>query len=347
MRGIRPAAFAVLLTAAMAGAAHAQSAEVLLHEGISAYDDVDFVSAAHLLRRALEPDLHPALNDAARARALAYLGAAQYFRKDISASDEAFRQLVLLDPRYRLSSYDFAPRVRAAFAEVLRTTKTTAIASPGDVTIVAGSNAIGWTVYVSSSHLVRVVLSDSARGFSRTLFEGTVADSTTVTWDGTDSTGHPAPGGAYSLDAISLAAPTVPLRTLRIPLAVTASSPDTLVVPPNAPPDSLFRSERTGWGTGLAFLIPGAILGAVLIDPTSNHGAGRVGLGVAALGAGVAGFVVHRPNRPIPGNVAYDDSLRAAWRTRAEAARNSNDRRRRITRLTIRSGAPARIEQHR
>lgn len=328
----------------------AQAAALRLRDGIAAYNDVDFVSAAALLRRALDPQTTPALPPSERARALAYLGAAEFFRKEHAASDEAFRDLVLLDPRYRLDPGIFPPRVRAAFASVRQTTKATDVEWPRAGTIVAGKEHLRGLVFVSSPHLVAVRLGGPHDEVVRTLFDGPIDDSAAFTWNGLNDRGAPVEDGTYHLDVVSLAAPHVPLRSVRIPLRVAVSRPDTLPLPPSTPPTSLLRPERTGSGPALAFLVPGLAVGTALIAPAAAGSGGAKGLRIAgggvAVTAGVIGYLLHRPGRPMPANVAANDSVRVAWAVKLARAHAVNAARRAIVRITVRAGDPERSEAH-
>lgn len=328
----------------------AQAATLRLRDGIAAYNDVDFVSAAALLRRALDPQTDPPLTPSERARALAYLGAAEFFRRAHAASDEAFRELVLLDPRYQLDPGVFPPRVRGAFASVRQTTKAADVVFPHSATIVAGKEQLRGLAVVSSPHLVSVRLGGAHDRLVRTLFDGLIDDSAAFTWNGLDDRGAPVEDGMYHLDVVSLAAPHVRLRTVRIPLRITVSRPDTLALPPSSPPQALLRPERTGSGPALAFLVPGIAVGAALIAPAAAGAGGATGLRIAAGGvaltAGVVGYLLHQPGRSIPANVAVNDSLRAIWAVKLARARAANAARRAIVHVTIRAGDPERSEAH-
>jgi len=330
--------------------ASAQTATLRLHDGIAAYNDVDFVSAAALLNRALDPDARPALTPEERARALAYLGAAEFFRKEHARADAAFRRLILLAPRYRLNPETFPPRVLNEFASVRQTTKAADVAFPNETTFVAGREVVRGTVFVSSPHTISVRLVDDHAAVVRSFYDGSVDDSLAFAWNGLDASGRPVEAAQYHLEVISLAAPGIPLRSLRIPLSVRVMRVDTLPLPPARPPDSLLVPERTGAGPGLAFLIPGTVAGATLMGSgVTGSGSGRgarIVAGGIALAAGLLGYVLHRPGRPIAANIAANDSLRAVWAVTRARQQAFNAARRAIVRMTIHTGTPERVEGH-
>ncbi len=240
--------------------------------------------------------------------------------------------------------------MRHEFASVRQTTKATDVAFPRDATIVAGKDALQGVVYVSSPHQVSARVTGPHDELVRTLLERSVDDSATFAWNGLDDRNAPVEDGTYYLDVVSLAAPDVPLRTLRIPLRVTSFRSDTLALPPSRPPASLLRPEKTGAGPALAYLLPGIAVGAALIGPAATGSGGSTGLRIAAgglaLGIGTVGYLLNRPGRPIPANVAANDSIRATWAVTLARARAVNAARRATVRLAIRAGEPERSEAH-
>src|SRR5207253_1432307 len=78
----------------------AQSRE-LLGQGVKAYQALEYDAAAALLEQSLGRDSASGLADSLRARALTYLAATELFRGQRDSAVGAFRQLVLLNPRYR------------------------------------------------------------------------------------------------------------------------------------------------------------------------------------------------------------------------------------------------------
>src|SRR5437016_7232256 len=79
----------------------AQAASELLGQGVRAYQSLEYDAAAALLQQSLGRDATTGLADSLRARALTYLAATELFRQQRDSAVAAFRQLVMLNPRYR------------------------------------------------------------------------------------------------------------------------------------------------------------------------------------------------------------------------------------------------------
>ena len=93
----------------------AQSASDLLGQGVQKYQALEYDAAAALLERSLRHDSIAGLADSLRARALTYLAATELFRGQRDSAVGAFRQLVLLNPRYRPDELIFPPQVPICF----------------------------------------------------------------------------------------------------------------------------------------------------------------------------------------------------------------------------------------
>jgi hypothetical protein len=66
--------------------------------------------------------------------------------------------------------------------------------------------------------------------------------------------------------------------------------------------------------------------------------AGTIGL------AGLFGYMLHRPGRPLVANMRANQTLRETWQRRVATATAENARRRRDVRLAIRAGEPTAIQ---
>ena len=108
----------------------AQSASELLRQGVQAYQALEYDAAAALLERSLRRDSVTGLADSLQTRALTYLAATELFRGQRDSAVAAFRQLVLLNPRYRPDELIFPPQVTNLFQEVRRATRAIAVAVP-------------------------------------------------------------------------------------------------------------------------------------------------------------------------------------------------------------------------
>src|SRR5258708_740846 len=96
---VRVVALALLLAAPLR-AQHGGASDVL-RGAVRAYRDLEFDAAARMFRRVLTPPLAIGLDDAERAQALTYLGAAEHYRGRQDSAIAVFRRLVALAPRQR------------------------------------------------------------------------------------------------------------------------------------------------------------------------------------------------------------------------------------------------------
>ncbi|NIN10308.1 MAG: hypothetical protein GTN62_03180 [Gemmatimonadales bacterium] len=324
-----------------------QSPGVLLSEGIAAYNDLEFVAAARIFRRALEEGGEPPLTAEERERALMYLGAAELLRGARNEAVSAFRRMVLSNPRYRPDELVFPPRITRVFEEVLQTTKVVDVEVPPRRTMIAGTGTLTIRVYASSPHQIVATILDQAGDTTQTLHAAEITDSAVISWSGLDRSSRPVSPGQYRLEVASMVSPGTALRSVRIPLDVRLA-PLGALAEPEPLPDSLLLPERRPAGHGLKLLIPGAVIGGALMLPaiyqedSERRGARLVIGGVVTLG-GVIGFLSQKPGRAIPQNIAHNDSLRADWRRRVADVERENARRSAATRLSIRAGEPQRI----
>jgi hypothetical protein len=319
-------ALALCVTPAVASA---QVENVLLSEGIRAYQGLDFAAAAQLLRRALESD--GSLPPADRHRALMYLGAAQVFREEHSDAVDAFRTLLLQDPRFRPDTLIFPPQVTQVYREVQETTKAVALEA-ADARFRARVEAFAVRAYATSSHQIHARIETSGGALLAELYRGPIADSLTLSWNGLNTRGEVAETGHYRLVVTSLVQPDQVLRSVSLPLDVQVQPPDTMPWPVAA------DVPHSGWN--LRLLIPGLVLGAGFAVPAALGAGGaegpRIGLGVAFAVAGVLG-AAHDA-----GHVSPADAR--AWHNRLVTVRAENAQRRRAPMITLHAGAPIRAE---
>jgi len=339
----------ILALLALAGAppraARAQSPAELLARGLSAYQDVDYDSAAAVLRAALAQPGPPALSAADRVRALAYLGATELFRERRDSAAAAFGRLLLADPRYRPDQLVFPPEVSSLFQEVRLTTRAVAVSAPPLTEIrAAGDRLIVW-LYATSYHPIEVAVLRANGVLLRSLYSGGAGDSLQVLWDGRTATGTPAESGLYVLRVDSRGSDGRVARSVDVPLDLAQLHGDTVPVP-SPPAESLMSREHVPGGSGVRALATGlAAAAAVVVLPSLVSGASagmgeRFAVAGALSVAGVAGFQVQRRPQPIPANVAANQALRLAWQRRADAVRAENAARRQEVRLVIRADAP-------
>src|SRR2546422_2094569 len=177
----------------------AQSASDLLAGGVRAYQALEYEAAAALLERSLGRDSAVGLADSRRARALTYLAATELFRGRRDSAVAAFRQLVLLNPRYRPDELIFPPQVTNLFQEVRRATRAIAVAVSPVTELRARLDRFKALVLASSLADVTVTLAHEDGTPVLQLYSGPVADSLLVSWDGLTAAGAPADDGRYRL----------------------------------------------------------------------------------------------------------------------------------------------------
>jgi len=325
-----------------ARASRAQSASELLGAGVRAYQALEYDAAAALLERSLGRDSAGGLADSLRARALTYLAATELFRGQRDSAVAAFRQLVLLDPRYRPDELIFPPQVTNLFQEVRRATRAIAVAVPPVTELRTRLERFTARVLASSLTDVTVTLAQEDGTPVRQLYSGPVADSVLVAWDGLTAAGAPADNGRYVLRVT----PRIPTadgpRACQVVLEVKQERPDTLAWPPalTTPP---LLPERTSTGPAFRSLAAGLVTGAAVVALPSLMARGKEATGArfavgAAVGvSGLIGFFARKP-RPLDANVRANASLRDTWKKKLEAVKAENAARLRTMRLVVRAG---------
>lgn len=349
-RTARSLAAVVLLSAGISAAAHAQTAAELLARGIRASADLEYDSAAVLLRAALDRPIPSALPDSARVRALMYLGATEFFRSNRDSATAAFRRLLLIAPRFRPDLLIFPPEVSSLFEEVRIGTPAVAVSIAPVTDIRTAGDRFSARLYAASLHMITASIVRPEGRAVRTLYTGAIGDSLDVLWDGRDSLGTPADSGSYLLRVASRGPSARVVRVVEVPLDVRAAPHDTLPLPPPIA-DALLLPERTvagGSGTRPLLIGLGATVAALVIPAfvggADEATAGRFVVAAATGIAGAIGFTRARRPQPIPANIAANQVQRLDWQRRADAVRSENAERRRTLLLVIRAGAPRTVE---
>src|SRR5690242_5469884 len=338
-----PRALRVLaLLVAAASRLPAQSANELLQQGVREYQKLNYDAAVALLRESLVRRDPAALADSQRARALSYLAATELFQQQRDSAAAAFRTLVRLDPRYRPDELIFPPQVTNLYDEVRRSTKVLSVQVPPVTELHARLEWFTARVVTTSVQSVTATLARDDGTPVRTLYDGPVADSLSLKWDGLTAGGTLPDEGRYVLHV----APRPPLedgpRPLQVTLDITQVAPDTLVWPP-APAGPALLPERTSATPALGSLAAGTLAaGAVVALPSlfgrSGEATGaRFAVAAAVSIAGLVGFFAHQP-RPIEANIRANAPARADWQRRVEAVKGENAKRRGSARLLIRAG---------
>ncbi len=328
--------------------AHAQSSGDLFAEGIRAYRNLDFDHAAGLLRREAARLSASGALTADQAKALVYLGAADLFRGRRDSAAAVFHRLIMLDPRYRPDRLIFPPEVTMVFDGVRQDTKTLVITVPRDTTIPASGGSFRVWLIASSFQMVDVTLRYEDGGPYRPLYYGPISDSVSLQWDGLDAAGA-IPVASRVLLRVASHAPTGELTGIQqLPLDLRVLRVDTLPWPP-PPADSQLLPERSASRPAVRALVGGALLSSVVVSLPAVVGgtdarsaprlavAGTVGL------AGLLGYILHRPGRPVQASIRANRAVREAWDQTAAAVKAENERRLTDIHLAIRAGEPTTI----
>ena len=309
-----------------------QSARLLLAEGIAAYRDLEFAAAARLIRRALEARDRPPIVGAERADALMYLGAAELLLGERDRAVTVFRDLVLDNPAFRPDSLVFPPRIARVFDETVQTTKGVAVRLPSEHSFIAGDSGLLITIAATSPHQVIATIVTSRGAVVQRLYDGPVADSTRLRWNGYGGAGTIAPAGRYRIDVASVITPGSVLRVVRVPFELSISPADTIPWPARPVPTVRRPDPR--------FLLPGLAGGLLLALPpllgTVSAESTRLTFGAAVAAIGVVASL--RTSR-----IPSADHQRA-WAGTVASVREENARRRLRPLMLVRPGAPQRIE---
>ena len=331
------------------GALSAQATDSLFVTGVRAYKNLEFDLAAWTLRRELARLNAVGAPAAARAQGLVYLGAAELFRGRRDSAVAVFRRLVTLDPRFHPDRLVFPPEVTSLFDGVRLETKTVTLEVPRDTTITPGPGAFGIWIIATSYQTVDVTLRYEDGAPFRSLYSGPIGDSLKLQWDGLDAAGALPPVNRVLLRVASRAPSGALAGIVQLPLDLRQFQPDTLPWPVT-PADTQFLPERENSSTARRALLGGVLLsGAVaalpaLVGGTDTPSGPRVAVAGTIGVAGLLGYVLHRPGRPLTGNVRANQALRDAWQRRVETTKAENARRRQDVRLVVRAGEATAIQ---
>ncbi len=315
----------------------AQTGPQFLVQGIDAFRALEMEAATRMLRLSLGAHDLP---EADRTHALAYLGAAEFYRDRRDSAFAAFERLIQTDPRYRLDRLAFAPRVLDAFDQARRQTMVVAVETVRRVTFEPGRGGLATRLYPSTPHHVRVRIEDAAGRAVRTLHDGLVEDSARVVWDGRGARRRRLAEGLYNMSVSSMGDGDEPVRTVDVPIRLARTMRDSLVRPPA--PDFLPQREPLGPGLLRLGLGLGAAGAALVVVPvfTDNDGP-KFATALVLAAAGVIGFFERRPGRPYPDNVVANEVRRAAWEARVAEVAAENRRRRPGERIVLETGRVA------
>ncbi len=335
----------------------------LVDRGLRAYQNLDFATAAPLLRSALASDAVELLTPAEHARVLSHLGAAEVFHGDRNAAIAAFGTLAISHPRYRIDTLTFPPQVTSLFTAVRRQVYAVGIDIPRTTTVRFGEEEFVFWLRATAAHEITAEVIHRDGRLVRALYTGPIIDSLQLRWDGRDSSGVRvwdgrdssgvvvAPTG-YFATVTSKAPGGQLLRRVQVPFEVDVHRQDSLPHPAR-PLDSVFLPTRRESGPGLeAFL--GAVIGGVAITllpsvfaPSTNLSPSRFAVGGAVSLAGITGLITRFPGRPLRANIRSNDAIRREWQERVATIVRQNTARLTTSHMIIHSGLPVTTEMRR
>jgi hypothetical protein len=329
-------------------ALHAQEPTDPLAAALASFNDLDFDAAATRLRAALALTGAQRLGDTDRTRALMYLGATENFRGVRPSAIDAFRALLVIDPRYRPSDVVFPPEIIALYQETRIGVRATSADIAPVADLVVPTDRLPIKIFASSLHDIRVRITSSLGAPERVLYEGVIGDSVLVSWDGREASGAAGRPGRYLLRIASRGSGGNIERELQIPLEVEHIPIDTLPWPEQLNSRQL-RPETVVRANGTRQVVTGLAGAAAVVLLPSLIGATDVSslrYGVAA-GISVAGLVglatATRP-QPVPENIAYNNTLRAEWSREFERIKAENRTRLSTVRLRVRTERAVTVE---
>lgn len=329
-------------------ALHAQEPSDPLAAALSSFNDLDYDAAATRLRAAIALTGAQRLGDADRTRALMYLGATENFRGVRPGAIDAFRALLVIDPRYRPSEVIFPPEVIALYQETRIGVRATSaeIAPVADLAI--PTDRLPIKIFASSLHDIRVRVTTSLGAPERILYEGVIGDSVLVSWDGREASGAAGRPGRYLLRIASRGPGGNTEREVQIPLEVEHIPIDTLPWPEQLNsrqlrPETIVRANGTrqvitGLAGAAAVVLLPSLIGATDVSSL------RYGVAAGISVAGLVGLATATRPQPVPENIAYNNTLRAEWSREFERIKAENRTRLSTVRLRVRTERAVTVE---
>lgn len=338
----------LVLLAAPVRASHAQEAVDPLASALAAFNDLDYDVAATRFRAAIALTGSQRLADADRARALMYLGATENFRGVRPSAVEAFRSLLIIDPRYRPSEVIFPPEVIALYQETRIGVRATSAEIAQTSELAIPTDRLPIKIFASSLHDIRVRVTTSLGAPERILYEGVIGDSVLVSWDGREASGAAGRPGRYLLRIASRGPGGNTEREVQIPLEVEHIPIDTLPWPEPLNSRQL-RPETVVRANGTRQVITGlAGAAAVVLLPTligaTDASSLRYGVAAGISVAGLVGLATATRPQPVPENIAYNNTLRAEWSQEFERIKAENRTRLATVRLRVRTERAVTVE---
>ena len=323
----------MLLASALAPASlNAQTAEELLTQARTAFENLEFEAAARLYARVL--NVGAGATRAQRDTAQLYLGVSYEFAGQRDNTLSAFRALIRDNP-CASTPEDFGGSVRAAFIEAM--SQIFAASFCGFFSLrLAPSDTAEFTLAVTRPATVRVLLLDSSGAAAADFGEQDADGVSLVRWSTIPELSRfPSDTTRYDLviDARERQGTGTDRRS--IPVAVHVPGADT-IPHPHPLADSLFRPERRpasrAWTDLAGGLLIGAGTAAAAAGLSYTDLGGEVRKAVVVGGtisvAGAIAFVRGITGRTMPENVSYNAQLRQEWQDSLALVVTANESRR-------------------
>jgi hypothetical protein len=323
-----------LALAAPAGALAAQQ-QADVRRAQQAYADADFARAIASAHRALGQPL----GRLDRVVAYEVLGFAYAALDSSRQAQEAFRQLIFLDPNREPDVNLVSPRITSLYANALGQVLVVRRATVDSATFVAGQGAAAVRFQVSRS--ARVVTRIVGQGLDLPIDTQLAVGATRVDWDGLGSDGAPVASGDYQVVVTATEgqndfAATVPVR-------VRHGAVDTLQhlssLPGYTEQPETVRPPRDWRPLGVSALIAGVAAGASFALGSSDlSGESRREIGgasVLTIGVGLFLSLRRAEPQPVEANIRYNQLLREQLAQRNAEIAGQNLLRRRQVLLTI------------
>ena len=341
-------AAAALTMSASPRAMQAQgSTDEALSQGIRLYESLEVERALVLLRRVISPSSPFEVSREQRVTAYKYLGAALAILGQSDSSIVYFRAALERDPFLDLDPDRFTQQEQVALAEARKRSFATAlrplVASRWD----PAREEITFSVVTTHQAALRVEIQPADGSGAVSIHDREGDGVREVSWNGVLGT-RLAPPGLYEVRIIGRSLLTTRVDSTSLAFTIRHDFPaleDTL---PELTAQELL-AERRPPSAGRTSLLKGlAVASATLILPRLAGNAGlREGgnsmsrmAATAAVGAGVAAFVITRRSPEIPANIAANNAQRSARAAVNAAIVRRNQERLALTKLMLVPGAP-------
>jgi hypothetical protein len=314
--------------------APAATQNATLRQALQAYDNLDFVRANTLARRALTERM----SGPDQARAYELLGFVYSATDSQVKAVDAFKQTILLDPDRDLDPRRISPKITSLFYAALGQVLVVRQLHVDSARFVGGQGNVPIRFTVTSPARVRT---RAVSGATSLLIDSSVVTGTVnLRWPARLANGDPVPAGDWLIVVEATASQNTfsASQGVRVAHAAVDTLPHLTSLPgyPELPETEL--APQSWRPAGLAFLYTGgALIGTLGLESATLGSSSKRELGVVGGVALVAGFVMtlRKPApRPAEGNILYNRLLRDQIARRNQDIAQENIGRRRQVQLT-------------